>query len=93
MNDANFTTSSITINAGQAVKFDNSSGSVHLLCLGNHQTCDTSIKDGPPALSVASGHEVQFAAGSNQSITFPNKGDFHVTCTVHSNMDMIVHVL
>ncbi len=92
MTSADFTTKSITISAGQAVNFTNPSGSTHLLCLGKVQKCDTTIKDGPPALSVSSGHEVEFDAGHNQSFTFPTKGDFPVTCTVHPNMDMVVHV-
>ena len=30
--------------------------------------------------------------GETKSVTFPTKGDYPITCTVHQNMDMVVHV-
>jgi len=87
-----FAQSSITISAGQAVAFqDPSSGVVHILCLGQHQSCDGSIKDGPPELSNPN-NPITFNAGDTKSYTFPKAGTFPVTCTVHTNMDMVVHV-
>ncbi len=93
MASSTFVTSSVTIPAGWTVKFDDpsSTGGVHILCLGQHQTCDGSIKNGPPELSNPSS-PVTFNNGDSKTYTFSTKGDFPVTCTVHSNMDMIVHV-
>jgi plastocyanin len=89
---SSFAQSSITISAGQAVTFeDPSSGVVHILCLGQHQTCNGSIKDGPPELSNPNS-PITFNAGDTKSYTFPTKGNFDVTCTVHPGMDMVVHV-
>jgi plastocyanin len=93
MASATFVTSSVTIPAGGTVKFvdPSSTGGVHLLCLGQNMSCDGSIKNGPPELSNPS-KPVTFNNGDSKTYTFPTKGDFPVTCTVHSNMDMVVHV-
>jgi plastocyanin len=93
MASTTFVTSSVTISAGGTVKFDDpsSTGGVHVLCLGQHMSCDGSIKNGPPELSNPT-NPVTFNPGDTKTYTFPTKGTFPVTCTVHQNMDMVVHV-
>jgi plastocyanin len=87
----NFAVKSVTINAGQSVTYVNpSTGVVHILCVGRHQSCDSSITGGPPDLS--GGKSVEFDAGNTKSYTFPTAGTYPVTCTVHTNMDMTVTV-
>jgi plastocyanin len=88
---ANFAVSSITIHAGDTLKWVNpASGTTHLLCLGENMSCDKNIKDGPSDLS--NGTTLEVDPGDTKSSTFPTKGDFKITCTVHTNMDMVVHV-
>lgn len=90
MSTDNFITKDVTIPAGSTVTFvDPPAGATHLLCLGKNQSCDDSIKDGPPELS--GGKTLEIDSGQ-KSVTFPTKGDYPVTCTVHQNMDMVVHV-
>ncbi len=88
-----FATNSVTIAAGGTVTFVDpaATGGIHVLCLGKTQSCDGSIKNGPPELSNPNS-PVNFNLGDTKSYTFPTKGDFPVTCTVHTNMDMVVHV-
>lgn len=90
MTETNFAQQSITISAGQAVNFTNPSGSVHILTLGHNQTPNTSITGGPPELS--GGKMITVDAGKSTSVTFPNKGPYEVTCTVHQQMNVTVTV-
>ena len=49
MDAANFAIHTITIKAGTALKFDDSSGGFHVICLGKDQVCDATAQ-GPTEL-------------------------------------------
>lgn len=85
----NFATNSATISAGQTITYVNpASGSIHILCIGKNQNCSGGA--GPSELT--GGNKLTINPGETKSITFPTKGDYDITCTVHPNMDMEVHV-
>jgi plastocyanin len=91
MTSNNFATTSVNVLAGGTVTFtDPPAGAVHLLCLGQNQTCNSSIKNGPPELSDPN-HPLEIDSGT-KNVTFPTAGDYQVTCTVHPSMNMTVHV-
>jgi plastocyanin len=85
---ANFATSSITIKAGTALTFDDSSGGYHIICLGKDQACDQSAQ-GPSDLM---GQGFTINAPDKKNVTFPTAGTFLVTCSVHPNMNLTVTV-
>jgi plastocyanin len=92
MATSTFVQSSCTVKAGDAVKFVDPSGTgnLHILCFGQHQQC-TPNPDGPAELNVSGG--VTFNAGDPpKSFTFTKPGTYHVTCTIHPAMDMVVTV-
>ena len=85
----NFAVNSATINAGQSITFvDPSSATLHILCIGQDMKCSGAA--GPDALTT--GHQLTINQGESKSVAFPTKGDYSITCTVHSNMNMVVHV-
>lgn len=85
----NFAVNSATINAGQSITFvDPSSATLHILCIGKDMSCSGAA--GPDALT--NGHQLTINPGETKQVTFPTKGDYPITCTVHQNMDMVVHV-
>src|SRR5580692_386503 len=84
----NFATSSITIKAGTALTFDDSSGGYHIICLGKDQACDQTAQ-GPSDLM---GQGFTINAPQKKDVTFPTAGTFDVTCTVHPNMNLTVTV-
>lgn len=89
LTSTNFATTSASINKGQAITFVNpASGATHILCIGKDQKC--SGGSGPSELGA--GNPLTINPGETKSVTFPNSGDFAITCTVHPNMDMVVHV-
>jgi plastocyanin len=83
-----FATSSITIKAGTALVFDDSSGGYHIICLGKDQACDQTAQ-GPSDLM---GQGFTINAPDKKSVTFATAGTYLVTCTVHPNMNLTVTV-
>src|SRR5262249_20569409 len=80
---------SVTIKAGQAVTFDDSSGGVHHLVTGTNGKF-AAAQGAPSEFSSDTG--VDFSPGDKKTITFPNAGTFQITCTIHSNMQATVTV-
>src|SRR5215472_15665700 len=72
-----FITTSATVKAGQAVKFDDTSGGPHNLLTGTNGTLTTAT--GAP--SQLSGSGLPFHGGDSQTVTFPTAGTFMITCT------------
>jgi plastocyanin len=88
---ADFAQHSATINAGQAVTFVNpATGTIHILCVGKDMNCNSSISGGPANMS--GGQKLEIDPGQTKSDTFPNKGTFTITCTVHPTMNLTVTV-
>ncbi len=88
---ASFAQTSVTISAGQAVRFVDpaSGGGTHKLCVGSGGTCDDTAQD--PAELVSPG--LSFAPGSTQSVPFLHPGSYAVTCTIHPSMKLTISVL
>ncbi len=88
---ADFTTSAITITAGQAVHFTDpvGTGGTHDICLGAHGACDKSAQ-GPQALQ---GDGFAISAGDPpKDVTFDTPGTYKITCSIHPNMNLTVTV-
>jgi plastocyanin len=88
MDASNFAIHAITIKAGTALKFDDSSGGYHVICLGKDQVCDQSAQ-GPSELM---GQGFTINAPDTKSVVFANAGTYDVTCTVHPEMNVTVTV-
>jgi plastocyanin len=88
---ADFSTTSITIKAGQAVHFTDPSGTggVHTICLGTDGTCDTGRK-GPQALQGL-GFTIN-PGDPAKDVTFDTPGTYKVTCSIHPAMNLTVIV-
>jgi plastocyanin len=90
MDQTNFVQDTRSIKVGQSLLFDDSvsGGGLHIICLGKDQTCDTSAK-GPTEL-MGQGFTIQ--PGATKSVTFSTAGTYDITCSVHSNMNLVVTV-
>jgi plastocyanin len=80
---------SVTIKAGEAVTFDNSSGGTHMLVTGTNGQF-TAATGAPSELSSASGLALQ--AGDTKSVTFATTGTYQITCTIHPSMQATITV-
>lgn len=87
---ASFEQTSVTLNSGQALHLvdPQASGGTHNLCIGQNGTCDSGAS-GP---SVLVGTGMMINAGDTKDITFSAAGTYHVTCTIHPNMNLTVTV-
>jgi len=71
----------ITVKAGEPLTVSNASSVPHTFTQGeNGQAADNPVVNE----TIQPGDEVQ--------VTFPDKGDFHVTCLFHQAMNLEVHV-
>jgi plastocyanin len=88
---ADFSTTSITIKAGQAVHFTDPAGTggVHTICLGTDGTCDSGAK-GPQALQ-SPGFTINPGDGA-KDVTFDTPGTYQITCSIHPAMSLTVIV-
>jgi plastocyanin len=88
---ADFSTTSITIKAGQAVHFTDpaGTGAPHTICLGTDGTCDTAAK-GPQALQ-SPGFTINPGDGA-RDVTFETPGTYKLTCSIHPAMNLTVVV-
>lgn len=82
-------TTSITVKAGDAVTFDDSSGGAHQLVIGTGGNF-TAASGAPSQLNNATG--VMFNGGDKQNIVFPSAGTFQITCRIHPSMQATVTV-
>lgn len=89
MDATNFTTTTMTIKAGDAIHFDDTvnGGGTHFLCLGVDQQCDKTAQ-GPQQLMTG----FTINPGSKMDVTFPAAGTYKITCTLHQHMNVVVTV-
>ena len=80
---------SLTIKAGDAVTFDDSSGGPHHLVTGTNG--QFAAEAGAPS-AFASSSGVSFSGGDMQSIVFPSAGTYMITCTIHPSMEATITV-
>lgn len=78
----------ITIKAGQAIKFDDSSGGSHNLVTGTNGTF--AQEAGAPSDFPSGG--LPFNGGDVKTITFPTAGTYKITCTFHPSMQANITV-
>jgi plastocyanin len=79
----------VTIKAGEAVTFDDSSGGTHMLVTGTNGQF-TATTGAPSELSSSTGLALQ--AGDKKTIAFPTAGTYQITCTIHPSMQATITV-
>lgn len=79
----------ITITAGQAVTFDDSSGGTHDLVTGTDGKFSAAT-GAPDEFATADG--LDLSAGDKKTVTFKNAGTYHITCTIHPSMQATITV-
>lgn len=90
MGASDFTQSSVTLSAGQALHMVDSqdSGGTHMLCIGQNGACDAN----PTGPSELHGPGMAFNPGTTKDITFSTAGTYHITCTIHPSMNVTITV-
>lgn len=84
-------TTSVTVKAGQAVLFDDPSGTggVHDLVIG-HNGQFSAMSGAPSEFNSATG--TIFSPGDQKTIVFATAGTYPITCTIHPTMQVTVTV-
>jgi plastocyanin len=82
-------TTTLTIQAGQSVTFDDTSGGTHDLVTGTNGQF-AAVSGAPSELSTADG--LHLTAGDKKTITFANAGTYQITCTIHPSMQATIVV-
>jgi plastocyanin len=78
---SSFGTDEITVPAGEELTVINESGAPHTFTEG---------ENGGAAADARVNEDI--AAGETVTVSFPEPGDYNVTCLFHSSMNMVVHV-
>jgi plastocyanin len=78
---SSFGTDEITVPAGEELTLINESGAPHTFTEG---------ENGGAAADARVNEDI--AAGETVAVSFPEPGDYNVTCLFHSSMNMVVHV-
>ncbi|HEX9413094.1 MAG TPA: plastocyanin/azurin family copper-binding protein [Ktedonobacterales bacterium] len=88
---ADFSMTSITVKAGQAVHFTDPAGTggTHTICLGTDGACDKGAQ-GPQALQ-SPGFTIN-AGDPAKDVTFDTPGTYKITCSIHPSMNLTVTV-
>lgn len=92
MGVAAFQQSSVSIKAGQSVRFVDpaNGGGTHLLCVGKSTEC-IPRQDAPAELNTTNG--LAFNPGdAAKDIVFAHPGTYVVVCIIHPNMEVTVTV-
>ena len=91
MTGSDFSPTSVTVKAGQAVHFTDSAGvgAMHIVCLGSDGHCDASAQ-GPQALE-GDGFTIN-AGDPPKDVTFTAPGTYKITCSLHPSMNLTVTV-
>jgi plastocyanin len=85
-----FVQHAIRIKAGQSVTFvDLLNGGPHILCIGSNSQCQFHAP-GPKELLENGGLNID--AGQVRQVPFDQRGVYHITCSIHSNMNLTVTV-
>ena len=91
MAESDFSATSVSIKAGQAVHFTDPAGvgATHIICLGSDGNCDTTAS-GPQTLE---GNGFTINAGDQpKDVTFSTPGTYKITCSIHPSMNLTVTV-
>ncbi len=78
---SSFGTDEITVPAGETLTVTNASSVAHTFTEG---------EDGVEAEGARVNESID--AGASVEVSFPEPGDYNVTCLLHSSMNMVVHV-
>jgi plastocyanin len=91
MTGAEFSVTSITIAAGQAVHFTDQVGigATHIVCLGIDGKCDTTAQ-GPKELQ-GGGFTIN-AGDPPKDVVFTTPGVYKITCSIHPSMNLTATV-
>jgi plastocyanin len=91
MATADFSPTSLTIKAGQAVHFTDPAGvgGTHIVCLGHEGECNPTAQ-GPQALE-GDGFTIN-AGDPPRDVTFTKQGTYQITCSIHPSMNLTVTV-
>lgn len=85
-----FVQTSVSVQVGHNLAFqDNQRGAEHILCIGSNGQC-TPNAQGPSLLTRSGG--LIFEPGVTQALTWLTPGTYHITCTIHPQMNLIVTV-
>jgi plastocyanin len=89
MTAADFSPTSITISAGQAVHFADPAGvgATHIICLGADGACGAGAQ-GPQELE-GGGFTIN-AGDPPREVIFPTTGTYKITCSIHPSMNVTV---
>jgi len=91
MSAGDFSTTSLTIKAGQAVHFTDpvGVGGPHTICLGANGACDTSAQG--PLVLTGDGFTMN-PGDAAKDVTFDMPGTYKITCSIHPAMNLTVIV-
>lgn len=91
MAESDFSATSVSIKAGQAVHFTDPAGvgATHIICLGSDGNCDTTAS-GPQTLE-GTGFTID-AGDPPKDVTFSTPGTYKITCSIHPSMNLTVTV-
>ena len=78
---SSFGAAEVTVPAGQTLTVINNSSAPHTFTEGENGNAAADARV-----------DEQIAVGASVPITFPEPGDYNVTCLFHSAMNMVVHV-
>jgi len=84
----NFVQHSIHIAPGTTLRFDDTGGVAHQICVGEDMRCEPNAR-APQALRGA-GFGIK--SPEIKPVVFTNPGVYHLTCTIHPNMNLVVTV-
>src|SRR6266498_1717316 len=88
MNETQFVPTSITIRKGDRLTLVNDVAVVHIIANGRWDSNGTPRPDLEPGAPTV---QVQFNGNDQQSIgPFNTAGTFHLYCTIHNNMNLVV---
>jgi plastocyanin len=76
------------VNAGFTFNDPTGTGNVHIICTGTNGACQSN-PDAPSDLA-APGFTIQ--PGGTKQVTFTKPGTYHIACTVHPAMNLIINV-
>jgi plastocyanin len=91
MTGSDFSPTSVTVTAGQAVHFTDpvGIGAMHIVCLGSDGNCDGAAQ-GPQALQL--GGFTMNTGDPPRDVTFMTPGTYQITCSIHPSMNLTVTV-
>ena len=78
---SSFGAAEVTVPAGETLTVINNSSAPHTFTEGENANAAADARV-----------DEQIAVGASVPVTFPEPGDYNVTCLFHSSMNMVVHV-